>query len=164
MKSAIVIAEYFLTKDPDRKLFTKELITKNGRTFYAGNARLNKYLHLAQNVYIAKTGKKLFEEDLFAYSNGAVVIDVQENYAILWSRSIVPKLTSDIAEFLDKIYQILENAPLDELIEISHEDSEWAAKHGGYSKERQRMNSLSHAKEYQLQYADVLEMMDRMTV
>ena len=36
---AIDVAEYFLSKDPERKLFTKKLQTKNGRKFYEGNAR-----------------------------------------------------------------------------------------------------------------------------
>ena len=83
MQAVIQIAKYFLSKDPDRQLFNKTLVHKNGRDFYEGNARLNKYLHLAQNIFIAKTGTKLFQEDLYAYDNGAVALDVQENYAIL---------------------------------------------------------------------------------
>lgn len=164
MVRAMDVAEYFLSKDPDRKLFTKKLQTKNGRKFYEGNARLNKYLHMAQNVFIAKMGEKLFGEDLYAYDNGAVATNVQENYSVLWSRSNVPTFTPEIIEFLDKIYLILENAPLDELIDISHEDPEWADKHRGYSKECQRMDSLSHLSEYKEQYADVVEMMERMGV
>lgn len=164
MVRAIDVAEYFLNKDPERKLFTKKLQTKNGRKFYEGNARLNKYLHLAQNVFIAKTGEKLFGDDLYAYDNGAVVTSVQENYAVLWNRSNEPVFTTELAEFLDKIYLILENAPLDELIDISHEDPEWADKHRGYSKECQRMDSLSHSSGYKEQYADVIEMMERMSI
>lgn len=162
MEKAIKIAEYFLSKDPERKLFTKDLVEKNGRIFYAGNARLNKYLHMSQNVYIAKTGGKLFEEDLYAYDNGAVVVNVQESYGILWNRKSVPQFNQDICEFLDKIYKILQNAPIEELIEISHEDSEWIQKHDRHLKNEQRMDSLSHTKEYQIQYADVLEIMERM--
>lgn len=164
MVRAIDVAEYFLSKDPDRKLFTKKLQTKSGRKFYEGNARLNKYLHMAQNVFIAKTGGKLFGEDLYAYDNGAVAINVQENYSVLWSRSNQPSFSPEIIEFLDKLYLILENAPLDELIDISHEDPEWADKHRGYSKECQRMDSLSRLSEYREQYADVIEMMERMSV
>lgn len=164
MLKAKEVSEYFLSKDPERVLFNKNLITRGGRTFYEGNVRLNKYLHLSQNVYIAKTGAKLFEDDLYAYDNGAVAVKVQENYAILWARNTVPALEDDIADFLDKIYRILENAPLDELIEISHEDSEWMLKHTGYAKDKQKMDSLAHAAEYREQYADVLEMMERMKV
>lgn len=164
MVRAIDVAEYFLSKDPERKLFTKKLQTKNRRKFYEGNARLNKYLHLAQNVFIAKNGEKLFGDDLYAYDNGAVATSVQESYSVLWSRSNTPAFTPEIAEFLDKLYLILENAPLDELIDISHEDPEWADKHRGYSKECQRMDSLSRSSEYKEQYADVIEMMERMSV
>jgi len=84
----------------------------------------------------------------------------KDPYSILWSRNRVAKLPPEIEEFLDKIYKILENAPLDELIEISHEDSEWKFKRGGYQKEKQRMNSLARALEYQSQF----EIMEYMSV
>ena len=50
------LANYFLSLDPDRQYFNQNLIVRNGSTFYEGNARLNKYMHLAQNIYIAMTG------------------------------------------------------------------------------------------------------------
>lgn len=158
------VAKYFLSKDAERKLFNKELICKNGRNFYEGNARLNKYLHLAQNIYIAKTGKKLFEEDLFAYDNGAVAPAVQENYSVLVSRGGTPILPPEICEFLDKIYRVFENASLDELIELSHEDTEWRDKHGHYSKAEQRMDSMAHVEEYKVQYRDVIKVMGRISL
>lgn len=164
MLNAIEVAEYFLSKDPSRTLFNKNLVEKNGRKFYEGNARLNKYLHLTQNVYIAKTKEKLFEDDLYAYANGAVALQVQENYSILFNRVTTRNIPREICDFLDKIFIILKNAPLDELIEISHEDSEWQEKYSGYSKESQRMNSLAHALEYQSQYADVIQMMEHMNI
>lgn len=145
-------------------MFTKNLITQNGRTFCEGNARLNEYLHLAQNVFIVKTGEKLFFDDLYACPNGVVVVDVQENYSILWNRKIVSNLAPKIIEFLDKLCLILKNAPLDELIRISHEDSAWADKYHGYSTEQQRMDSLAYIYEYRSQYADVLEIMERIGV
>ena len=52
-------AKFLLNLDDSRKIFNKELRTQNGRTFYEGNARLNKYMHLAQNIYIAKYGVPL---------------------------------------------------------------------------------------------------------
>lgn len=162
MLRAMDVARYFLSKDSDRKVFTKDLIEKNGRKFYAGNARLNKYLHMAQNIYIAKTGNKLFADDLYAYDNGAVALNVQENYAVLLSKRDIPTIDPEVKEFLDRIYKLLENATLDELIELSHEDSEWDAKHKYYSKERQQMDSLAHIEEYKEQYHDVLKVMERM--
>lgn len=162
MLKAKVVAEYFLSKDSSRSLFNKDLIERKGRTFYEGNARLNKYLHLAQNIYIAKTGEKLLEEDFYAYSNGAVVAPIQENYALLLNNKECPDLPPEIAEFLDKIYDIFENADIDELIAISHEDPEWERKNRFYRKEDQRMDSLSHIEEYREQYADIIRVMDGM--
>lgn len=164
MFSAVQIAEYFLSKDVDRTIFNKNLISRNNRKFYEGNARLNKYLHLTQNIYIAKNGKKLFEDDLYAYDNGAVVSEVQENYSILVERETVPSLPDDVKAYLDKIFIVFKNADLDELIELSHEDSEWQRKHSHYVKEEQKMDSLSFADEYRNQYKDIIKVMDRMTI
>ena len=162
MLTDMTVAKYFLAKDPERKYFTKNLITRNGRSFYDGNARLNKYLHLAQNIYIAKEGEKLFGEDLYAYDNGAVAPEVQENYALLLSRHDVPELPESVRTFLDKLYDILGDATLDELIELSHEDDEWAAKHSYYRKADQRMDSMAHLDTYRQQYSDILTIMEQM--
>jgi len=162
--NVIDVAEYFLSKDPERQLFNRRTITKSGRIFYEGNARLNKYLHLAQNLYIAKTGKTLFPEDLYAYDNGAVAPCVQESYSVLQSRKTVPTLSAQLEDFLDRIFVIFKNASLDELIELSHEDSEWIAKHSFYDKPNQRMNSIAKAGEYAVQYKDIIKVMDRMSL
>lgn len=162
MIKAIDIAKYFLSKDKEHAVFDKTIIEKNNRRFYAGNARLNKYLHLAQNLYIAKTGHLLFEDPLYAYDNGAVVPEVQENYAILRSRDEKIDIPLDIKQFLDKVYAFLKNATLDELIDLSHEDDEWLQKHSFYDKKSQKMESLSHYEDYKEQYADALLVMERM--
>ena len=83
MLKAYEVACFFLNKDKDRKIFTKNLEIRNNRRFWDGNAKLNKFLHLAQNIYIAKTGQPLFDDVLYAYDNGAVVPDVQEHYSQL---------------------------------------------------------------------------------
>lgn len=164
MLKDIIVAQYFLAKDPDRTLFNKNVVSKNGRSFYEGNARLNKYLQLAQNIYIAMTGIKLFEEDMYAYDNGAVALSVQENYSILVSRMDAPGLPEGVRIFLDKLYVVLENASLDELIGLSHEDAAWVEKHTYYTKADQRMDSISHAAEYQEQYRDIIKVMERLAV
>lgn len=160
MLRAETVAQYFLSKDPNREVFTKNLIIKNGRKFYDGNARLNKYLHLSQNIYIAKTGEKLFSDDMYAYDNGAVVLDVQENYSLLHSRHFVPDLPESYRIFLDELYDILGDASLDELIGLSHEDNEWVDKHLYYRKNDQRMDSMSRVDEYRKQYSDILLVME----
>ena len=158
------IANYFLQKDKDGKLFTRKLVHRNGRDFYEGNARLNKYLHLSQNLFLAKTGNPLFMEDLYAYDNGAVVPEVQERYSLLLSRKAKPDLPDEICDFLDRVYAAFENATLDELIELSHEDTEWAEKSRFYYKPDQRMNSRAHYLEYKEQYGDFLRVLDGMSI
>lgn len=165
MTTAEKVAQYFLSKDPNREIFTKELVEKNNRTFYKGNARLNKYLHMAQNIYIAKNRKKLFEDDFYAYDNGAVIPSIQENYSIYFSlRGAVEDLSSEEKEFLDKLFILLKDATLEDLIELSHEDDEWKKKQRFYNKENQRMDSLSMIDDYVEQYEDVIEVMDRLVV
>lgn len=87
---------------------------------------------------------------------------MQENYSVLIGKKKDINLPSDISDFLDRLYIALENATLEELIEISHEDSEWGAKHSFYSKKDQKMDSLSKADEYKTQYKDMLTVLDRM--
>ena len=48
MLRGVDVAKYFISLDTEHILFNKTLRTQNGRTFYEGNARLNKYMHLAQ--------------------------------------------------------------------------------------------------------------------
>ena len=68
MLKAIDVARYFLHLDAEGKIFTDKFVSKNGKTFREGNARPNKYLHIAQNLYIAKMGCKLFSDDLYAFN------------------------------------------------------------------------------------------------
>lgn len=125
MLSADVVAKYFLSKDPQRILFNNNIIQKNNRKSYEGNVRLNKYLFLAQVVYLAKYEKKLIIDDFVAYDNGPVIQNVINEYSLMSARNEGVNISSDIRYFLDKIYVALENATYDELIEITHEDPEW---------------------------------------
>ena len=85
---------------------------------------MNKYLFLAQVVYLAKYDKCLFKDDFKAYVNGPVIEDIMSSYQRLTGEknNEIPK---EVKEFLDKIYLSLENATYEELIEITHEDPEW---------------------------------------
>lgn len=125
MMSADIIAKYYLSKDPDRILFNNNVVVKNGRKFYEGNARLNKYLFLSQVVYLAKSEKKLISDNFVAYDNGPVIKEIINEYPIISSRREIVSIPEDIKLFLDKIYESLINASYDELIEITHEDPEW---------------------------------------
>lgn len=126
---------------------------------------MNKYMHLAQNIYIAKYGKLLMDSEFYAYDNGAVDPNVQENYSVLLQMKDYPvTIGEDETKFLNSIYKVFMNATLDELIEPSHEDSEWIEKHGHYRKEDQIMDSMSHREEYTEQYADMIKVLERMEV
>jgi len=163
MLNAIDVAKYFLSKDLEKKVFTKNLIELNDKTFHDGNARLNKYLHLAQNIYIAKTGKPLLKEDFYAWINGAVIPSIRDNFNVLYEkRNYNIKLDTTTKEFLDKLYSTLKNATIEELIDLSHEDTEWKQKSKGICKSEQKMNSISRRNEYKEQYADILALMERM--
>ncbi|MCL2753216.1 MAG: Panacea domain-containing protein [Defluviitaleaceae bacterium] len=162
MFSAVDIARYFLAKDPDREIFSANLIERNGAKFYEGNGKLNKFLHLSQNMYIARFGTPLFVDDLFAYTNGAVALDVMHNYATLQkSEAIEPNLEDAVSEFLNRMFHMLKNASVDDLIELSHEDEEWAEKHG---KKSQKMDSVTRVDEYKKRYKDALIILYRMDV
>lgn len=125
MISAETIAKYYLSKDPDRVLFNNNVVIKNNRKFYEGNARLNKYLFLTQVVYLAKYETRLISDNFVAYDNGPVIKEIVTSYPRICSKTEKVNITDNIKVFLDKIYDSLKNASYDELIEIAHEDPEW---------------------------------------
>lgn len=125
MLDATSIAKYFISKDKDRVLFNRNVVTYNNRSCYEGNVRLNKYLFLSQVVFLARYEKKLFVENFVAYDNGPVIEEIMNSYGRLISKDENVQLTDEVQDFLDKIYLSLENATYDELIEITHEDPEW---------------------------------------
>lgn len=125
MIDAKTIAKYFLSKDPNRKLFNNNVVVKNNRKSYEGNIRLNKYLFLSQVVYLAKYETRLISDNFVAYENGPVVQNIVSDYPLISSRCENVELDESIKIFLDKIYYALENATYDELVEITHEDPEW---------------------------------------
>lgn len=125
MMKAEVIAKYYLSKDSDRVLFNNNVVVKNNRKFYEGNARLNKYLFLSQVVYLARYERKLISDNFVVYDNGPVIKDIITEYPIISSRRETVTIPDDVKVFLDKIYESLKNASYEELIEITHEDPEW---------------------------------------
>ena len=152
---AMDIAKYFLSKDSMRKIFNDKIVELNGRKFYEGNARLNKYLFLSQVVYLAKYEKRLFEDEFSAYINGPVIEDVMQSYSRINSNDN-KNIPDDIANFLDKIYISLENASFEELIEITHEDPEWIKlKHETYVAPKMKLEDSID--EYKRRYKGLIE-------
>lgn len=125
MLSAKDVANYFLSKDPERKLFNKNIVVHNGRKSYEGNIRINKYLFLTQVLYLAVYDKRLFKDDFKAYENGPVIEDILKSYGLILNQNNEIKINDCDKQFLDKVYMSLENATFEDLIEITHEDPTW---------------------------------------
>lgn len=156
MLSAKLVAKYFLSKDPNRRLFNKNIVSYNDRNFYEGNARLNKYLFLSQVVYLAKNNKRLIEDDFCAYDNGPVVEEIMKTFPLLNVDDNFENINAKDKEFLDKIYFSLENATYEELIEITHEDPEWI-RLKGITYNAPIMNLEKNIEEYKKRYKGLIE-------
>lgn len=156
MLEAKNVAEYFLSKDPERKLFNTNLVTYNNRKSYEGNIRINKYLFLAQVVHLAKYGEKLFPDSFRAYDNGPVIEDILHSFNKLIKNKEKSTISSEKKEFLDKIYMSLENASYEELIEITHEDPEWQ-KLSDNTYNAPVMNIEDNIEEYKKRYKGLIE-------
>lgn len=155
------IAKYILFLDKDNNIFVNNLINREGRSCYEENVRLNKYLHIMQMVYIAMNDKKLFDEDMYAFDNGVVINSVMNNYVYLKSMKSSYKIEDeDIKLFIEKMFNILKYAPLEDLIEISHQDEEWKKKHNFYSKKDQLIDVDSQKQNYKDMCADFIEMIN----
>ncbi len=155
MVAAIDAARYLISLDSQLKYFnTKKLITRNNHTFYEGNARINKILHLAQNMYIGRHGQKLIDADFYAYDNGGILLEVQENYAYLVGTREKVSFTVDeaVQEFLRRVFLMLKDAPINRLIDIDHEDPAWQEKCMYRYKPEQKMDSLKFKDEYSDMY------------
>ncbi len=158
------VALFLLSLDKERIYFNKNVIEKNQRRFYEGNARLNKIMHLAQNIYCAIHDTLLIDTTFYAYDNGAVIPNIQENYGRLLasSKQVNYGLSMEEEKFLTKIFLIFKDAPLEELIEIDHEDPEWQKKHSGFSKPEQRMDTLANVEDYRKRYKDIVSLLNKM--
>lgn len=57
--SALEVAKFFLSLDPERKYFVKDKMIKKGDNSspMIGNLRLNKLLQITQMLYAAKEGE-----------------------------------------------------------------------------------------------------------
>lgn len=110
-------------------------------------------------VYIAMHDSKLFNEDMYAFDNGVVVNSVMNNYSYLKSTKDSYEIIDDnVKSFVEKMFNILKYAPLEDLIEISHQDEEWKKKHNFYLKKDQLIDVDSQKQNYKDMCADFIEM------
>lgn len=156
MLTAKQVAEYFLSKDKEHKLFNKNIVIYNNRKSYEGNIRINKYLFLAQVVHIAKYGVCLFSDEFVAYDNGPVIEDIMHSYGRLIYNSVDNNIEKKDKDFLDKIYFSLENATYADLIEITHDDPEWQNL-SNRTLNAPKMNLEKNAEIYKKKYKGLIE-------
>lgn len=157
MPNAIDIANYFINLDTEMTVFDRALVEIDDMVYYAGNLRINKYLHMAQNIFVSLTGGRLFEDDMVARETGAISLAVQDRYVLLLHEKAVPELAPEICSFLNWLYQLLRDVSLDDLIELSRQDPEWVAKIRVKSKKKRQMDPMAHADEYKWQYFRILQ-------
>ena len=155
------IAKYILFLDKNNDIFINKLLKLHGRDCYEGNVRLNKYLHIMQMVYFAMTDKKLFDEEMYAFDNGVVVKSVMNNYSYLKSNKNSYEISDvSVKKYIEKMFNILKYAPLEDLIEISHQDEEWKKKHNFYQKKNQLIDVDSQKENYKIMCADFIDMLN----
>ena len=155
------IAKYILFLDKNNDIFINKLLKLHGRDCYEGNVRLNKYLHIMQMVYFAMTDKKLFDEEMYAFDNGVVVKSVMNNYSYLKSNKNSYEISDvSVKKYIEKMFNILKYAPLEDLIEISHQDEEWKKKHNFYQKKNQLIDVDSQKENYKIMCADFIDILN----
>ena len=105
-----------------------------------------------------------FDTPFYAFDNGGVSPEVQDNYAMLLATSNDEEqdLNEELKVFLTKVFLIYKDAPIDELIDIDHEDPAWIDKHHYYYKADQVMDSLKYKDDYKSRYADINECIEEM--
>lgn len=114
-----------------------------------------------QMVYFAMTDNKLFNEDMYASPNGVVVNTVINNYAYLKSnRDSYTISDENVKSYIEKMFNILKYAPLQDLIEISHQDEEWKKKHSFYKKNDQLIDVDSQKENYKIMCADFIDILN----
>lgn len=114
-----------------------------------------------QMVYYAMTDNKLFNEDMYAFDNGVVVGSVMNNYSSLKQNKKSFNINDeDIKKYIEKMFNILKYAPLDDLIEISHQDEEWKKKNNFYQKKNQLIDVDSQKENYKMMCADFIDMLN----
>lgn len=154
MIRVIDAARYLVSLDSYTQYFNKNLVHDNHNDFDEGNTRLNIILHLAQNIYIGKHGRKLIDTDFYACNNGSVIPEIQEKYdMILATRDVASFQMDDSAkDFLRKVFGMLKDAPIYELIDIDKEDPAWKEKYCFYLKNDKLLESMKHIADYRDRY------------
>lgn len=92
---------------------------------------LQKLVAFSASEYAARTGKRLFDDDVVAYKFGPVTKKVREQYGQYEEKPIhIPaerprELSADQFEAISKVWSIFSPIGPSKMIQISHEDGPW---------------------------------------
>lgn len=123
--SASDVAKWFLQRN--------DIQMKDGDSDYISNLKLQKLLYYAQGTYMAITGKKLFDDNLVAWTHGPVVIDVYYEYNHNGSKGIeyndadAPKeeYTKKEENILNQVYEYFGQYSAWKLRNMTHAELPW---------------------------------------
>lgn len=110
------IAKFFLSLDKENTVF---------KLNEDGLQRLNNYLYCAQVNYIAKTGIPLFQDNILATKNGCTIKEVEKHYNELLKQEYETKLPEQDEDFLKRLYDSLEYATNEDIIDLAQSDPAW---------------------------------------
>lgn len=100
--------------------------------------KLQKILYFAQAGYLALYGKKLFEDDIYAWDLGPVVRSVYTIFKDYKSRPIIKPTNGnykdsingqDMEDFLEEIWQIFGKFSASKLVDLTHSHAPWRDAH-----------------------------------
>ena len=97
------IAKWFLYKNYAEQ--KNNMAANDDYEVYDGitHLKLQKLLYNAQGVYLANTGRKLFGDDLIAWTHGPVVKDVYDTYCVFGRNPIIIPATPENDEIIRRI-------------------------------------------------------------
>lgn len=122
-----LIADYFIARDEERY---ESDVTQ---------MKLHKLMYFAQANYLADTGNRLFDSDIFAFEHGPVVDGIYREFRVFGRSTIVVKdddvatlakdrcreIPEGVYRFLDSVWEKYGDYSASELRILSHKDAPW---------------------------------------
>lgn len=137
------IAKFFLSLDKKNTVF---------KLNEDGLQRLNNYLYCAQVNYIAKTGIPLFQDNILAAINGCTIKEVEKHYNELLKQEYETKLPEQDEDFMKRLYDRLEYATNEDIIDLAQSDPAWQQYYVKIEKDGGPLNIIGNTPVYKKCY------------